>query len=119
MFLNCPGVCATAGVAASAALATATEALASFMNLLRSLDIFSLPADLSSPFLRRPLMIIGRMIDARKYCQPLCLNRGLKPVHRFLRPVAALYRCQSVSGHHLRCLQADYAEQCRNRPATW
>src|SRR5262245_36294653 len=40
MFLNCPGVCATAGVGASAALATATEAPANFMNPLRSLDIF-------------------------------------------------------------------------------
>src|SRR5262245_21503731 len=67
MFLNCPGVCATAGVAASAALATATEASASFMNPLRWLDIFSLPADLSSPFLRRPLMVVGDEFFGRSW----------------------------------------------------
>jgi hypothetical protein len=59
MFLNCPGVCATAGVAASAALATATEAPASFMNPLRSFDIFLSLRICRHHFLRRPLMVVG------------------------------------------------------------
>jgi hypothetical protein len=29
------------------------------------------------------------MVDAREYGHPLCLNGGLKPVHRVLGPVAA------------------------------
>src|ERR1700688_238652 len=41
MFLNCLAPCATAGVAASVALATATVAPTTFRNFLRSLAIFS------------------------------------------------------------------------------
>jgi len=48
-----------------------------------------------------------RMIDVRKNGQSLRLGLGLEPVHRFLRPVAAAYRYQSVYGHGLHSPQAE------------
>jgi hypothetical protein len=38
---------------------------------------------------------------AGEYSQALCVHRGLEPVHRVLRPVAAPYRRQSVYRHCL------------------
>src|SRR5262249_14316106 len=78
-FLNWPGVCAPAGVAASAALASTAEALASFMNPLRSFDIFLSLRICRHHFLRRPLMFVGGeffrrswIAERRSRVCPLC-----------------------------------------------
>src|SRR5216683_1213532 len=55
MFLNCLAPCATAGVAASVALATATVAPTTFRNFLRSLAIFYSLRICRHQYFRRPL----------------------------------------------------------------
>jgi hypothetical protein len=42
------------------------------------------------------------MIDAREHDHAFCPDLRFEPIGRFLRPVVARYRRQSICGHDLR-----------------